>query len=465
MEFFYTVLTFIFVLGVLVTVHEFGHFIAARLTGMRVETFAVGMGNRLFGFNKLMGFSFGSLPEDQEKEVINAGFTDYRVSMLPIGGYVKISGMIDESMDDSYVSHEPQPYEFRSKNTWQKLLVMTGGVIMNIVLAIAIFAGMTYFEGKTVVDTTVVGFVEKNSVAEATGLQVGDKIISVNETPVSSWDDMRLLLTIKNIGKDRIVMVERGGIKQTFRIPDKTVTDALSQQGSPGLGLLPSGTAVLISAVETIRPAGKLGLAAGDTILRMNTIQLATTTQMTDIVKANVGKEITVEWKRGSRVMSGAVTPDPDGRIGVAIASVYYGGLRRENYGLLQSVALGAKEMVFTIETQVAAVVQIFKGQISAKQSLGGPIAIAKMSRQSADAGFGPLLKFTALLSVMLAIMNILPFPALDGGHVVFILVEAVIRREVPIKVKMVIQQAGIVILLGFMVFVFYNDITRYITH
>ncbi len=460
MEFLYTALSFILVLGILVTVHEFGHFIAARLTGMRVETFAVGMGNRLFGFNKLTRFTFGSLKEDDDEALANAGYTDYRVSMLPIGGYVKISGMIDESMDDGYLAHEPQPYEFRSKNALQKLFVMTAGVMMNIILAVVIFAGIVWFEGKTVVSTTTIGFIEQKSVAEAVGLKAGDKVITVNEVAPKSWEDFRLLL-VKNIGTDRMLFIERNGSKFPVRIPDRTINDALSVQASASLGILPQGTAVLISAVETLKPAGKLGLMAGDTLLRINDLPIHVSSQLIETVKANVGKEIFIEWKRGASVMSGKVVPDADGRIGVAIAGVFGGEIRRERYGMGESVVLGVKEMVFNIEMQVAAITQIFKGQVSAKQSLGGPIQIAKMSRQSADAGFAQLLRFTALLSVVLAIMNILPFPALDGGHVVFILVEAVIRREVPVKVKMAIQQAGVVLLLCFMVFVVYNDLTR----
>jgi regulator of sigma E protease len=465
MEFLTTALVFIVVLGVLVTVHELGHFLAARLVGMRADVFAVGMGNRVMGFNKRTGFTFGSLSEEDEKAASEAGYTDYRLSMLPIGGYVKIAGMIDESMDDSYLSHEPQPWEFRSKNALQKLFVMVAGVAMNIVLAIVIFASIVYVEGRTVLDTTTIGFVEKKSLAESVGLRAGDKILSVNGEKPHSWNEIFALLLTKHIGEERTIVVERvdGGQRtsQPIRIPDKTIADAMAAGRTMIGDVMPEGAAVLITGVETLKPAGKLGLMANDTLLALNNTRIFSPAQLVETVKGNVGKEIVIEWKRGGSTMSGVVVPDKDGRIGVAIDITYVNGLRRQKYGIFESVGQGTKDMVNVIGLQVMGIVQLVTGKASVRQSVGGPIQIAKMSKQSADAGLSSLLRFTALLSVMLAIMNILPFPALDGGHVVFILIESVIRREVPVKVKMAVQQAGVLLLLCFMVFVFYNDLTR----
>jgi regulator of sigma E protease len=458
MELLSTILIFVVVLGILVTVHELGHFLAARMTGMRADTFAVGMGGRVLGFNTLTGFTFGSLSEEDEQRVSDSGATDYRIAMLPIGGYVKIAGMIDESMDTDYLNNEPKPYEFRSKNAAQKIFVMSAGVIMNILLAIAIFTGIAMFEGKTFVDTTTIAFVEKNTVAEASGFKEGDKIIAVNGEKAESWMGALQLIT-KEIGDDRTITVERGGSQFPIKISGKTLADALSAQQS--LGLVPQGTSVMISGVETLKPAGKLGLLAGDTVLKINDVVVVTTTQLVEQIKSNKGNEINIEWKRGAAVMSGRVTPDTDGRIGVAIAGVFGGGLRKQSYGFLESFSAGTKEMMTTLEMYIGSMAQLFKGKVAIKQAVGGPIQIAKMSKQSADLGFTPLLRFMAVLSVILAVMNILPFPALDGGHIVFILIETIIRREIPVKIKMGVQQAGIVLLLCFMVFVFYNDLTR----
>jgi regulator of sigma E protease len=185
------------------------------------------------------------------------------------------------------------------------------------------------------------------------------------------------------------------------------------------------------------------------------------TSQFAEQIRANKGNEITLEWKRTGSVMSGRLTPDTDGRIGVSLAPIFTGNLKKQQYGFFESFAVGTQEMVSTITMYVASVAQIFKGKVSVKQSVGGPIQIAKMSKQAADLGVLSLLRWMALLSIILAVMNILPFPALDGGHILFILIEVVIRREIPVKVKLAVQQAGIIILLCFMVFVFYNDLTR----
>jgi regulator of sigma E protease len=439
-----TALTFVLVLGVLVTVHEFGHFFAARLTGTRAEVFAVGMGNRVVGYNGITGLTFGGLPEAQEERVVESGMTDYRLSMLPIGGYVKISGMIDESMDADFVSTEPKPWEFRSKNAAQKIFIMSAGVIMNILLAIAIFTGIAMFEGKSVLDTTTIAYVEKGTVAEAAGLQSGDRVVAVNGEKPDSWMAMTGLLT-KELGEDRTLTIE--------------LADAVTLQQP--IGILPKGASVLISGAESLKPAGKAGLLAGDTIVSANAVRMYSVGQFAQLVRSSTAKPIALEWKRGGSLMSAQVTPDNNGRIGVALAGVLSGGLRKQHYGFFESFGVGLREMTTTVTMYIGSLAQLFKGKVSVQQSVGGPIQIAKMSKQSADLGFSSLLRFMALLSVILAVMNILPFPALDGGHIMFILVETVIRREIPVKIKMGIQQAGIFILLCFMVFVFYNDLTR----
>jgi regulator of sigma E protease len=310
------------------------------------------------------------------------------------------------------------------------------------------------------------------------GLRAGDRIISINGDKPSSWNDVPMLLLTKHIGEDRVVLVERmesngAGSERISRpiiISDKVLTDALVAQKNVVSELMPAGASVVLTAVETLKPAGKLGLLAGDTVLSLGSSSpgasvdkalLVSPAQLIDVIKSNAGKELAIEWKRGGSVMSGVVTPTSDGKIGVGIAPAFGSGLRRQSYGVGESFVQGWRDMVSVIQLQIAGFAQLFSGKTSLKQSVGGPIMIGKMSKQAADQGFTSLLRFTALFSVMLAIMNILPLPALDGGHVVFILIETVIRREIPVKVKMAVQQAGIVLLLCFMVFVFYNDLTR----
>ncbi|MCX8055948.1 MAG: site-2 protease family protein, partial [Ignavibacteria bacterium] len=191
------------VIGILVLIHELGHFLAAKLTGMRAEVFSIGMGWRLLGYNKVTGFTFGKLPEDIDLQ----GNTDYRIAAFPIGGYVKISGMVDESMDTDFMSKPPENYEFRAKNPFQKAFVLSAGVLFNVILAISIFAGIIFFKGEQTLDTTTVGYVKKESVGDFLGLEQSDKILSINSVPVNNWNDVIKILTTEKFGKNRIVEV------------------------------------------------------------------------------------------------------------------------------------------------------------------------------------------------------------------------------------------------------------------
>jgi regulator of sigma E protease len=209
------VLAFIILIGILVFIHELGHFLAARWTGMRAEVFAVGMGPRLLGYNKLTGFTFGKLPEDIEL----GDHTDYRISAFPIGGYVKIAGMVDESMDTNYATSPPQPWEFRSKNTLQKAFVISAGVIMNFLLAAAVLAGLNYFAGKDVVATTAVGPLAPTSPLYTAGLRSGDSIVAVNGEPVGYYEELQERLYIAEAHSDITLDVVRAGQPAKVEIP------------------------------------------------------------------------------------------------------------------------------------------------------------------------------------------------------------------------------------------------------
>ena len=177
---------FILTIGILVVVHEFGHFAAAKICKMRVDTFSIGFGKRLCGWNKITGFTFGELPKDFDGQ----GNTDYKLSLLPLGGYVKIAGMVDESFDTKFVDKKPEPYEFRAHSTFQKLFVITAGVLMNLTLAILIFWGINFSRGQLVRETTTVGLVPDSTLAYQAGLRTGDNIISVNGEKVSAWNEI-----------------------------------------------------------------------------------------------------------------------------------------------------------------------------------------------------------------------------------------------------------------------------------
>jgi regulator of sigma E protease len=455
MEFMSSLFYFIVVISVLVVIHEFGHFIAARLNKIRVDIFSVGMGYRILGWNKKTGFGFGKLPEDWESE----GFTDYRLSVFPIGGYVKLAGMIDESMDTDFVESEPQPWEFRSKNTWQKAIVMSAGVIMNFILAVMIYGGIIYFEGKDKYQTTEIGYVQKGSVAEKLDLRQGDKILEINGIEIKAWDELIEQLTLSEFGSSRRIKMLRNNQIQNIEIDGKKIIVALEAQLP--LGIHPGEVRVFVINADAVMPAGKAGITSGDTIIRINNTDINSMYQLVEMIKENPQKALFIEWKRDAGILSDTLFPTEDGLIGIQHTQQYVGALVKESYGIIPSIVYGFNESIRIIELFVGTIVQIFEGNLSVKKSLGGPILIAQMASQQADMGIKNFLFFMAMLSVTLAVINILPFPALDGGHLLMLLIEAVIRREVPLKVKMIVQQAGMVILLLLMVFIFYNDILR----
>lgn len=211
---------FIITIAILVFVHEFGHFIAAKICRMRVDVFAIGFGKRLMGWNKLTGFSFGDLPEDFDGE----GNTDYRLCLLPFGGYVKIAGMVDESFDVKFADKEPQPWEFRARPTYQKLFVITAGVLMNLLLAFFIFFGINYFQQKPLLKTTTIAYIAPGSKAEKVGFRDNDKVLRVNGKQVVYWEDVFAPVLIENMSKDLVYDVERNGTVQTINVPKRTFT-------------------------------------------------------------------------------------------------------------------------------------------------------------------------------------------------------------------------------------------------
>jgi len=448
------ILYFILVIGILVTIHELGHFIAAKLSGMRADVFCIGMGPRLFGYNKITGFTFGKLPEDWDG---NGGiYTDYRISLLPIGGYVKILGMIDESLDAKNLSTEPQPWEFRSKNAMLKAFVLTAGVIMNVILAVGIFASIAFLQGDVQTRSTSIGFVEKGSLGERVGFKPGDKILTINGSQVYSWDNALTQLALKDFSEVRTVGIDRMGTKQNLTVSGEAILSTLSAKKD--FGMTPTGIKTTIASVITLGPAGSAGLQAGDTITAIAGSLIASAQHLIEVVKENNDSAFVVEWVRNSKPFSSTIKPDEKGLIGVYPMNIL-GEKLYIHYSFLESVGQGFQKTGSSLMMFVSTVQQIFSGNIAAKQALGGPIKIAEMSKQSADLGIIPFLTLVAMLSITLAVMNILPIPALDGGHLLFVIIEAIIRKEVPLKVKVIFQQVGMVILLALMAFVLYNDI------
>jgi len=446
-----SVIYFIITIGILVFVHELGHFLAARICKMRTDAFAIGFGQRLIGWNQINGFTFGSL----DKNLDLKGHTDYKLCLLPLGGYVKISGMVDESFDTKFASQEPKPYEFRAKPTYQKLFVITAGVMMNLTLAILIFWGINFFQGKEIMKTTSIGVVSDTTLAYKAGFRSYDKILSINNTTVNDWESFLNTLLIKNLGEDVVVNVVRNNENIEF-IASKDILSSAAQESN----FLQIGDfKPVISGVNSGSPAENAGMEAGDVFLEINNIETHSTQQVIEIISAKQETELPVKILRDQDTVLTSVIPNENGLIGIAINMTYLGEVDFKNYGFVESLVKSVTNIGEYTALTFKMLGSVIQGDIAFENSFGGPVKIAKFASQSADAGIIPFLLFLALLSLSLAIINIMPFPVLDGGHMVIIIIEGIIRREIPIKLKLAIQNFGFVILLMLMAYIIYTDI------
>lgn len=445
------IIYFIITIGILVFIHEFGHFAAAKSLGMRADVFAIGFGKRLFGWNKLTGFTFGELPKDFDGQ----GNTDYRISLLPLGGYVKIAGMIDESFDTDFADQEPQPYEFRVQPTWKKIIVISAGVIMNLLLALLIFWGKNYFQEQQIINTTTLGYVLPHSAADSLGFQTNDKIVSINGKMMKSWDEVRSSILVNDLGENLSFDVERNGSEKNILIPRKKVPD----DKNTGLFLVPKGLECRVSQVISSSPAQQSGIKSGDVILNLDGIPVSSNDQTTEIISTNKGNKLALSVLRDKDTVNLAVVPGSDGKIGVVLENFYAGSVTKIQYGFFESFYYGCVDIGRITDLTFTMFGRIFGGKVAFGKAFAGPIRIAQMATTQAELGISAFLIFLGLLSLSLAIVNILPFPVLDGGHLVMIIIEGVTKKEIPIKVKLAIQQVGFYILLLLMAFIIYNDI------
>ncbi len=434
-----TIGIFVGALMILVFIHELGHFLAAKLFGMRVERFSVGFPPRIWGFQK--------------------GDTDYCIGATPLGGYVKISGMVDESMDTEFLDKEPEPWEYRSKPVWQRMIVITAGVIFNMILAFFIFSGMTLSNGKLTlpVDKVTGMYIPETSLLAELGFKTDDKIIGVNGERVGAFEDLVApsVITSENL----TYQVIRAGQEIDISIPS-TFLDSLQTRGfiDPVLSF-PSS----ISSVSLGTPADKAGLKAGDIIIDIDSTEVKYWVQLTTIITSSEGKEMDFTVLRGDSVFTLSIAPDPESnQVGIGRPTLDMVGGEHVKLGVLASFSEGWEQTWEQTAGILGGFSRMFSGDISVRQNLGGPIAIASITRQATDqAGWTGFWQITALLSITLAIMNILPIPALDGGHLVFLIYEGIVRKEPSEKFKIIAQNVGFVILLTLMVFVIFNDITK----
>ncbi|MBR9978979.1 MAG: RIP metalloprotease RseP [Bacteroidetes bacterium] len=426
---------FVIIIGVLVLIHELGHFLAAKAFGMRVERFSIGFPPRAFG-----------------KQI---GDTDYCISWLPIGGYVKISGMIDESMDTEHIEQPAEPWEFRAKPVWQRIIVIVAGVVMNVLLAIAIFWGLNLTQGTEHHRVTTIGHVQEESLAAEYGLRPGDQVLSVNDKPMETWEGIQKAIVFAQLSQDLRMEVRRDGDREQIRIPSKELRAVEVMH----LGIAPEGAETFIGGVEPGLPASRAGMQDGDVFVSINDAPIHTPGDVIKHVSANPDTEIRIVWRRDGETMSGTLTPTSNGKIGILPMASIPGPVEVIHYGVFEALSIGVQGLYRVTTLFLTNIYHIIIGEASFKQSIGGPVKIAEMAAQSAEAGLVSFLTLMALLSISLAIINIFPIPALDGGHLMFLIYEGLFRREVPNKIKIAMQQVGMVMLLALMLFVIYNDI------
>ncbi|MCL5021467.1 MAG: RIP metalloprotease RseP [Bacteroidetes bacterium] len=431
------VIYFIITIGVLVLFHEFGHFIAAKLFGMKVDTFSIGFPPRAFG-----------------KKI---GETDYCVSWVPIGGYVKIAGMVDESFDTDFANKPPQPNEFRSKPMYQRIIVVCAGVIMNLILTFLIFYGINLAQGRIFSLTTTIGYIVPNSPATKLGFSTGDKILSINGKAVQNWEQMESALYLDNVASHLQVRMVSDGATRVLDIPKGAI-----KPDEVDLGIYPDHLHAVVTSLMAGMPASKAGVKPGDIILSVDGHPANSDSDVIKYVKQNAKKPISLIVRRDGAEKRFTVTPDSKGMIGIGIVTQYTGPTKRFKYNVFTAIAAGFDQTIGATRLLVESLVHIVTGKIPISKALGGPIRIAQLATQSAEMGLVSFLGFMALLSIDLAVLNILPIPALDGGHLAFLIYESIFRREVPTKVKLFAQQVGFALLLLFMAFVIYNDIVHF---
>jgi len=453
MDFLSTTFFFIVAIFILVTAHELGHFLTAKLFKMRVDKFYI-------------GFDFFDLRLWKKK----IGETEYGLGLFPLGGYVKIAGMVDESLDTDFHDEAPEPWEFRAKPVWQRLIVLAGGVGMNIILATAIFIGITLALGESRTSVKNPAFVEKGSVFAAMGMKTGDQLQRANDKLLDSWEEALdpALFTAHSLHYTLL----RDGKSVTVEAPANILSSLNDKQS---LGIRPV-VPPIVDEVLSNMPARTAGLQSGALITAINGNAVTDWTEVVGIISANAGKPITVAWqhlKAGQATPEGkkisaetiraegekfvaTITPNKSGKIGISLKQTIASERRKLN--AVESIGSGISQTWKMSAMTVQGFVKIFTGQEDFRKSVGGPIKIAKIASQSAEQGPISFLYFLSMLSISLAIINILPVPALDGGQFLLNAIEGIIRREIPFALKMRIQQIGMVLLLALFAYILVND-------
>ena len=426
-----TLLAFVFLLGALVFVHEFGHYMMAKRIGIRVLTFSLGFGPKIVGFRR--------------------GDTDYCVSAIPLGGYVKMAG---ETPDEP---RSGQPDEFMSRTKWERFQVLVMGPIMNIALAIILTAVVLTFGAEVPIyddQPAVVGVVATSSPAERAGIRPGDRIVAVGGRAVATWGDALVRIGARP-NRELSITVMRDG--QALQLWAKTTSEGKFDVGD--IGVLPDVHPHFGPYTWRGSPAEKAGLKAGDLVLAVNGEPVTFSWQLIETVQKHTGVPVTILVSRNGRPLS--ITVTPTGRPGKGVIGIAIPNATK----LIKPGPLGAIKMSLEKNYEFAGLIyQTLAGLLTRETSprqLMGPVAIAQLSGDAAQLGWLPYFLLMASISLNLGLLNLLPIPVLDGGHIFIMVIEGLARRDFSTKMKEKMLLAGFVVLMMLMVTVIYNDLTR----
>ena len=422
-------------LSILIGMHELGHLLAAKAFGMRVEQFSIGFPPKIWGKKY--------------------GNTEYSFGMIPLGGFVKISGMIDESLDVKSMQAIPQPYEFRSKPAWQRLIVMMGGIIVNVLLGIFIFIGFKYTQGDTYLskqELNKYGIVAYE-LGESIGLKTGDRILKINGKDYKSFRDLFSPAVL--LSSDGYFTVDRNGEIITLNIPNDFVDKFADENNAQRF--ISFRLIFDVGAVIEGSPADLGGLQVGDKIRALNGTEIKYYDQLQDNMDTLVGSEIILSIDQSNAQKNLIIQVNEEGKIGFQVNRL--NKISTVKYTFVESIPLGVELAFSIVWDNIKGFKKIFSGEVSASKSLSGPIGIAKIFGGTWD--WQRFWHITGMLSMVLAFMNFLPIPALDGGHVVFLTWEIITGKKPSDAFLETAQKIGMILLLALMSYAILNDIIK----
>ncbi|MBA7700294.1 Regulator of sigma-E protease RseP [subsurface metagenome] len=425
-----TTLAILFTFSILILFHEFGHFFACKRIGVRVEKFSLGFGPKLFGFKK--------------------GETEYCLSLIPLGGYVKMTG------EDPHEKLKGKRWEFLSQNIPRRAVIIFSGPLANLLLAFLLFSLVPLIGIKIPVwyTNTTIGTIEEESPAQKADLKIGDRILALGGEKINDWYDISLKVGNKPGKKLEILLLREGEEIKKYLTPEIDKTS-----GAIVLGMLPD-MPMEVGHLTPDYPAQKAGLKVGDKIIGINGQKISQWSQASQIIHDSANKKLEFEIKRQERRFTVNIIPKLDKRYQIGLIGI---GAKEatKRVGFLSAIEIGTAQTWHSFNMSCRAIWMLVSGRISPREAVGGPILIGQLVGQAAKMGMVYLFNLIATISVFLMIVNLLPIPLLDGGHIIFLALEGIRKKPLGIRAQEITQQIGLAIILFIAVFVIYNDLVR----